>query len=190
MEVFRGEGLNESPNPIEKIFPFASGLALFAVTLGDKVRGKIDALFTTDDFALGCLLDTAASLAADRAAAWLEARCSAPSQRLRARPKGGALSGGRAPQEIRPLRYSPGYCGWHLSGQKKLFARLKPERIGLRLNESWLMSPLKSVSGVIVTAPASRHAVEPSYGFCASCRNRTCKTRSGTRPEGLGKEAA
>ena len=29
---------------------------------------------------------------------------------------------------LRVLPYSPGYCGWTVRGQRKLFARLGPER--------------------------------------------------------------
>jgi cobalamin-dependent methionine synthase I len=48
------------------------------------------------------------------------------------------------------LRYSPGYCGWHVSGQKKLFEFLQPAEIGITLLESFLMTPLKSISGVLL----------------------------------------
>ncbi|MDR3093186.1 MAG: methionine synthase [Bacteroidales bacterium] len=45
-------------------------------------------------------------------------------------------------------RYSPGYCGWHTSEQHPLFALL-PTTLGIRLTESALMQPIKSVSGII-----------------------------------------
>lgn len=47
-------------------------------------------------------------------------------------------------------RYSPGYCGWHVSEQQKLFS-LFPDGspCGIRLTDSSLMVPIKSVSGVI-----------------------------------------
>jgi len=46
-------------------------------------------------------------------------------------------------------RYSPGYCGWPTREQHKLF-KLLPEGIcGIRLTESALMLPIKSVSGFI-----------------------------------------
>ena len=46
-------------------------------------------------------------------------------------------------------RYSPGYCGWKTSEQFMLF-RIFPENFcGVRLTESALMKPIKSISGVI-----------------------------------------
>jgi len=46
-------------------------------------------------------------------------------------------------------RYSPGYCGWDVAEQHKLF-RLMPDNFcGIRLTESALMDPVKSVSGII-----------------------------------------
>ncbi|KAA6335998.1 hypothetical protein EZS27_015814 [termite gut metagenome] len=45
-------------------------------------------------------------------------------------------------------RYSPGYCGWQTGEQHKLFALL-PDTLGIRLTESALMQPVKSVSGII-----------------------------------------
>jgi hypothetical protein len=45
-------------------------------------------------------------------------------------------------------RYSPGYCGWQTVEQHKLFALL-PNTLGIRLTESALMQPVKSVSGII-----------------------------------------
>jgi len=46
-------------------------------------------------------------------------------------------------------RYSPGYCGWPTSEQHKLFGLLPKENCGIRLAESALMLPIKSVSGFI-----------------------------------------
>ncbi|MDR0814375.1 MAG: hypothetical protein LBN37_01335 [Bacteroidales bacterium] len=45
-------------------------------------------------------------------------------------------------------RYSPGYCGWHTFEQHHLFSLL-PTTLGIRLTESALMQPIKSVSGII-----------------------------------------
>ncbi len=75
------------------------------------------------------------------------------------------------------LRYSPGYCGWHVSGQPALFARLRPERIGVELMESCLMKPSKSVSGVIVTGPTEIHRFVPDFMFCNDCLTRSCRDR-------------
>ena len=46
-------------------------------------------------------------------------------------------------------RFSPGYCGWHVSQQQILFPLFKGETCGVRLTDSSLMLPIKSVSGII-----------------------------------------
>jgi hypothetical protein len=46
-------------------------------------------------------------------------------------------------------RYSPGYCNWPVSDQQQLFYLLQENRCGIRLTDSSLMIPIKSVSGII-----------------------------------------
>jgi hypothetical protein len=83
--------------------------------------------------------------------------------------------GGR-PESV-ALAYSPGYCGWHISGQKQLFAFLKPEQIGISLTKSCLMRPLKSVSGVVIVGHGSIHEFQDAYPFCERCRTHGCRDR-------------
>lgn len=46
-------------------------------------------------------------------------------------------------------RYSPGYCGWETAGQFDLFRLFPPGFCHVTLNDSALMNPIKTVSGVI-----------------------------------------
>jgi hypothetical protein len=46
-------------------------------------------------------------------------------------------------------RFSPGYCGWNVVEQHKLFSLLPDNYCGIRLTDSSLMDPVKSVSGII-----------------------------------------
>jgi hypothetical protein len=165
-DVYRGEGRNAEATPLEEIFPRAACLALFVATLGQATGRRIDELFEQRDFALASILDAVASEATENAAEIVE---NAFRDRIRAREDDGGSS--------RSLRYSPGYCGWHISGQKSLFKLLGPETIGVSLRESFLMEPLKSISGVIVAGPAEIHAFEDSYPFCAECLAHSCRER-------------
>jgi hypothetical protein len=46
-------------------------------------------------------------------------------------------------------RFSPGYCGWDVVEQHKLFRLMNDNFCGIRLSASALMDPMKSISGFI-----------------------------------------
>ena len=171
--VYAGEGLNESETPVGDIYPRAERLALFAVTVGPNIGLEIDARFASGDLALGAMLDSAASAAADKLAAVTQGRYA----ELLAQTGGGT-------NHTHVLRYSPGYCGWHISGQRTLFDALRPERVGITLRESYLMEPLKSVSGVLIAGPREIHEFRMTYRCCGQCESRSCRERLGVRPTG------
>lgn len=164
--IYRGEGLNFHETPLEKIFPEADSLALFAATLGRLVSERISELFAADQLALGFMLDAVASEAADQLAIIMGCHLS---QRL--------LRERQQPEEPTVLAYSPGYCGWHISGQDKLFQFLRPEQIGITLNTSYLMQPLKSISGVLVAGRGEIHRFRPEFSFCGTCKTHQCLDR-------------
>ena len=63
-------------------------------------------------------------------------------------------------------RFSPGYCSWHVSQQQLLFPLFgTPEPCGVHLSDSSLMTPIKSVSGVIGVGPNVRH-LDYTCGLC------------------------
>ena len=164
--VFAGEGHNAPEAPLGTIFPRARAMALYAATVGGPVSVEIARLFSERDFARAAFLDAAASEATERAGIALADHYRAHLQACGAWRRGDRL-----------LRYSPGYCGWHVSAQRALFAALEPLRIGVTLRESCLMEPLKSISGVIVVGPAAIHRFEPDFAFCAACRSAECRQR-------------
>jgi hypothetical protein len=164
--VYDGEGQNEPTGPVADIFPRADHLALFAVSLGSGISEAIADRFAANDFALASMLDAVASEAADLAAERLEAEFE---RRLR--------TDGWTPPDGGVLRYSPGYCGWHVTGQRRLFAALEPATIGIALTDSCLMQPLKSVSGVLIAGTEASHAFPPTYTFCRACETFACRDR-------------
>jgi hypothetical protein len=164
--VYEGEGRNETATPLKEIFPLADNLALFAITVGETISGEIEALFEEGDFALAAMLDTVASEATEIAGTMAE------------RWYLQFLAGERRNfGESVVLRYSPGYCGWHVSGQRRLFEFLRPKEVGITLTESYLMQPLKSISGVMVVGRKEIHDFEMSYPFCENCRTKDCRSR-------------
>jgi len=164
--VYEDDGGNADRSPLPGIAAKAERLALFAATLGDRVSRKINNLFTENDPALGCMLDGIASERANGAANLLGRTF-----------REFLLEDGVADSGTRVLPYSPGYCGWHVSGQQRLFAFLDPRQIGIELNTSSLMSPIKSVSGVLVAGPQEIHEFDNDFDFCLDCVNWECRER-------------
>ena len=72
--VYQGEGQNEPKTPVADIFPRADYLALFAVTVGKRIGDEVGGRFCANDFALGSMLDSVASAAADKLAEVIEGR--------------------------------------------------------------------------------------------------------------------
>jgi hypothetical protein len=175
--VYRGEGENEPETPLEQIYPRADRLALFAVTVGEDVSTRIGELFQSGEYPLGAVLDAAASEGAERAADVVQGRWEAVLRAAGEVPAASTDAKGVPACYVRVLRYSPGYCGWNVSGQRALFRALGPEKVGITLNESCLMRPIKSVSGVMVAGAAEIHVFANEYVFCARCREWSCRSR-------------
>lgn len=70
--------------------------------------------------------------------------------------------------------YSPGYCGWHIREQKLLFSLLGSDSpCGVTLSDSCLMTPMKSVSGLVALGP---EMVKGPYS-CEICSKKDCYKR-------------
>ena len=76
-------------------------------------------------------------------------------------------------------RFSPGYCGWHVSQQQQLFPLFGGHTCGVRLTDSSLMVPIKSVSGIIGLGESVRH-LDYTCGLCdfAKCYKRKAAPRA------------
>ncbi len=170
-DLYSGDGRNEPRTPVQDIFGRADALALFVVTLGKRISREIDERFQSNDFAVGCMLDSVASASADILAEKAETRFAALLAQTERTPPWDQLPGRAV------LRYSPGYCGWHISGQRKLFDFLRPGQIGVSLRDSFLMEPLKSVSGVLIAGAEGIHDFPTSYPFCNRCETFGCRER-------------
>lgn len=171
--VFEGEGHNAGESPVGPIAGSADSLALFAVTVGEEICREIARLFAEQEFALGAMLDSAASEGAERTARALE------DAYRRHLAGNGRLSAGHG-----TLRFSPGYCGWHVSAQGALFRALCPAEIGITLNASFLMRPLKSISGVIVAGRKEIFDFDDAFPFCSDCATHECRERIRSLHEG------
>lgn len=163
--IYSGNGKNETETPLEEIYKVADKLALFAVSIGDHICCEISRLFEQNNFALAAMLDSAASEGVENAAVYIEKTYAYSFYNI------------ENPSSEVVTRFSPGYCGWHISGQKKLFDILNPETIGIYLKKSFLMEPIKSISGVLVAGKKKIFDFNDDYIFCADCADHSCRSR-------------
>ncbi len=77
-------------------------------------------------------------------------------------------------------RYSPGYCRWKVDEQQKLFSFFPENYCGITLSESSLMSPIKSVSGLV---GMGRNVSFRNY-TCEICSMKDCAFRRTSKTHG------
>lgn len=71
-------------------------------------------------------------------------------------------------------RYSPGYCDWAVADQFNLFQLMQGNQCGVTLGPSALMSPIKSISGIIAVG----EMVKFRDHHCDLCNSSTCIYRN------------
>jgi len=114
----------------EQVDKVAFGLG----TIGDELENKVSELNKRGELAFAVILDAIGSVAAEDTADLVNLQICEWCQK-----KGWGTS----------QRFSPGYGNWSLEGQKFIFSILPAERIKVRLNQSYMMIPRKSVSFAI-----------------------------------------
>ncbi|MGB2868089.1 MAG: vitamin B12 dependent-methionine synthase activation domain-containing protein [Bacteroidota bacterium] len=112
----------------------ASAVAVFVCTAGEAVAEKSKQCITEGDLLTGYVVDSFGSLVVETAM-----------DRLQNILQDQLIAGGLKMTN----RYSPGYCGWDVAEQKKVFGLLPEHCCGVELSSSCMMNPIKSVSGII-----------------------------------------
>ena len=112
----------------------SESVAFFLCTAGDKIGDLSRRLIHEKDFLKGYIYDVAGSEIVESAADLIQEKLM-----LKMQEEGMMITN----------RFSPGYCGWDVSEQHKLFRLLPDNFCGIRLTESALMVPIKSISGVV-----------------------------------------
>ncbi len=137
-------------------FPKVTSSAIFLATLGSRFDQFMNQFFSNNDPFNGYIVDTIGSLAVENVVDYLADYLSRNSTGL------GVTN-----------RFSPGYCGWDVIEQHKLFKLLPQNFCGVKLNESALMTPIKSVSGIIGLGDG----VNKREYTCNDCETPTCIKR-------------
>ena len=165
-DLYKGSGLNDPDGPVPFIAAHATATAFMAATMGDALAVKCKELFAMGNASLGYMLNVVSSVGSERLGRKM---CGLFLERLR--------SESREAEDIKVQYYCPGHCGWHISGQEKLFETLCPDEIGISLNANWVMHPFKSISGILAAAPIEVHRFQQGFSFCPQCRERKCAER-------------
>lgn len=136
----------------------AEKAALFICTAGEVIGEKSRKSMQAGDLLKGYIFDVAGSIvvesAADRMQNDLHQRMAAEGLNI-------------------TNRFSPGYCGWNVSEQQIMFGFFHDNFCGITLTTSSLMSPVKSVSGIIGIGRQVRFA---EYQ-CRLCDDKNCLYR-------------
>ena len=112
----------------------SDSVALFVCTAGEKIGIRSRNAMKEGDLLEGYIYDVIGSEAVEAVADLMQDDMEAEM----------TLSGIKITN-----RFSPGYCGWDVAEQHKLFSLMTDNHCGIRLNPSALMDPVKSVSGII-----------------------------------------
>lgn len=144
----------------------ARTLALYAATVGPGLERWSKELMAGSDMVKGYIVDAVGSEVVEQTADWLEKKVAET-----VGPLGWSITN----------RYSPGYCGWSVAEQHKLFSFLPEGFCGITLTEMALMIPIKSVSGVIGLGPK----LERGQYQCSICDMKDCfRRREDTNEDG------
>jgi hypothetical protein len=130
-------------------------MAFFMGTAGPKVTERCHGLNLSGDAVYSYVLDVMGSVVAEKAIDKMAEDLEAVVNK----------SGWHISES-----YSPGYCDWDVAEQQKLFSFFPPGFLGITLSSSSLMSPVKSVSGIIGIGPGLKR-----NGYqCLLCNDTTC----------------
>lgn len=116
----------------------ATSVRIFVATIGDALENAASRYMEDGEALHGYLMDRIASLAVESLAENHE-------RYLRDfyAPRGESVS----------ARLSPGYCDWPVEEQRKLARVIPFSRAGVRLTESCMMVPKKSISAIVGIGP-------------------------------------
>jgi len=130
-------------------------VALFAVTCGEGVRDRAEALKNRGDYLKSHALQALAIECAEAFAEMLHARL----RTLWGFPDPPDLAiGDKLKAHYRGIRVSFGYPACpNLADQRALFDLLRPEQIGLGLTEGFMMDPEASVSALVFHHPEAKY---------------------------------
>ena len=133
----------------------STSVALYICTAGEGISNRANELLSEGDPMLSYIFDVIGSVTVEKATDKIQKLLEIESKK-----SGLNISD----------RYSPGYCEWSVAEQHKLFSFFPNNFCGVSLSESSLMSPIKSVSGIIgIGADLQQKGYQ-----CRWCTDKNC----------------
>ena len=160
--VLLEEGQEFKSTKLSKTLKDCDEIMCYIATLGDGIEAEINRLMKEKHLAEAYILDAMASVAADNLVGTFH-------QHMKKVYKN--------QNKQLTLCFSPGYCDWPITDQKKLFGIFDDKELEVELTDSCFMKPRKSISGVFGITPPDSNPREQSYNPCSECHHRNCSAR-------------
>ncbi len=141
---------------ITSLLEESESLAIFIVTAGKGIEQWMQECTVRGDTFSSYVIDVTGSEIVDLAALQLQ-------NKLEQQMKRSGL-------KISDM-FSPGYCGWPVSDQHALFSFFPEGSCGIHLTETYLMDPIKSISGIMGIGKDVRRNRED---YCSHCGHTDC----------------
>jgi hypothetical protein len=148
--------------PKREIFADAKKVALALATIGPKLEARASQLSTNGKLQRAIVLDAIGSSSAESVADFVNEEINE-----KAKESGYDYT----------HRFSPGYCIWDISDQRLFFDVLSAEKAGVRLNQSMMMIPRKSVTFAVNFGYKETMDMDLGKKNCERCDRMECKYR-------------
>ena len=142
---------------IADLLRLSSKVAFFISTIGPHLENMASKLADDAMIVQSYLLDAIGSCLAESLAGFVECEIASYGSSL-------GLSISR--------RFSPGYCDWDISQQEIVFRILRDEELEVEPSGNHLMTPQKSVSGIIGIGTIESEIGD--YNPCKTCNKHSC----------------
>lgn len=149
---------------LSKTLKFCVEVVCFIATIGNRIEKVISRCMSTHHYSDAYIVDAMGSVGIENVVEQFHHRMA-----LRYHTRGEDVT----------LRFSPGYCDWDLTDQKKIFGLFDPDQVDVDILGSCFIVPRKSIVGLFGICPAHHGISQCSYNPCHECSRLDCTMRRG-----------
>ena len=160
VDLINGFSLNFSPS-IMKLLKGASYLVLGVATIGSSLENKVSELFSQGEYPQAIALDAVGTVSVRSLSNYMRSLVCREAKE----------------QNLQTTEYfSPGSADWDISQQKNIFQMIPVDIIGVKLTESYMMVPQKSLSWIIGMGENITISSKNDHS-CQICQATNCQFR-------------